>query len=387
VALFSKPKSLVALDVGSSLVKAIQIKPAKPGWILENIGVAEVPADISQAKGEAAATGLVSIIRTAIMNSGSRLKDVVTSISGEAVIVRYISFPEMSDSELDNAIRWQIEEHIPYRLDDINLDYNKLVVSKKEGSKKTDVLLVAARKDLVNERITLLKSIGLNPAVIDVDAFAVFNCFEANYDFKLNEVVALVNIGAQSTNIIICENNISLFARDISLAGNSITQQLASKMGISFADAEKIKVKEGIILPATSEAAKEETPDIKVAIRETVEKITGESLSGDERTRQLSDIIRVPLQNLVTEIRRTLQFFENQQSGKPVNRIVLSGGTAKLENIDSFVHDRLGLPTEVFNPFAKINTTKVAMGSNELNALSPSLVVGIGLAIRQAGDR
>ena len=138
MALLSKSKPLLALDIGSSLVKAIQIKPLKQGWILENIGIAEVPAAVSQAKGEASATGLVNVIRTAIMNSGSRLKDVVTSISGEAVIVRYISFPEMSDTELDNAIKWQIEEHIPYRLDDINLDYHKLGVSQKEGTKKTN---------------------------------------------------------------------------------------------------------------------------------------------------------------------------------------------------------------------------------------------------------
>jgi type IV pilus assembly protein PilM len=384
VALISKSKSLLAVDVGSSLVKAVQIKTSKQGWILENIGVAEVPAAVAQQKGDAAASGLASVIRTAILNSGSRLKDIITSISGEAVIMRYISFPEMSDTELDNAIRWQIEEHIPYRLDDINLDYHKLGVTQKEGSKKIDVLLVAARKDLVNERINLLKSIGLNPAIIDVDAFAVFNCFEANYDFKPEEVIALVNIGAQSTNIIICQNDISLFARDISLAGNSITQQLASKMGIGFADAEKLKVQDGVILPATTET-KEETGDVKVAIRDTVEKIVGGSLSGDERTRQISDIIRLPLQNLATEIRRTLQFFENQQYGKPVNRIVLSGGTAKLKNIDSFIHDRLGLPAEIFNTLARVNSTKVALGSNELNALSPSLAVSVGLALRIGG--
>ncbi|MFB3897833.1 MAG: type IV pilus assembly protein PilM [bacterium] len=384
MALLAKTKSLLAVDVGSSLVKAIQIKTSKQGWVLENIGVAEVPPAVAQQKGEAAASGLGSVIRTAIMNSGSRLKDVITSISGEAVIVRYISFPEMNDTELDNAIRWQIEEHIPYRLDDINLDYHKLGITQKEGTKKIDVLLVAARKDLVNERINLLKGIGLTPVVVDVDAFAVFNCFESNYDFKPDEVVALVNIGAQSTNIIICQNDISLFARDISLAGNSITQQLASKMGISFADAEKLKVQEGTILPATGEA-KEESGDVKVAIRETVEKIVGGSLSGDERARQISDIIRLPLQNLATEIRRTLQFFENQQYGKPVNRIVLSGGTAKLKNIDSFIHDRLGLPTEIFNTLAKVNATKVALGSNELSALSPSLAVSVGLALRQGG--
>lgn len=384
MALLSKTKSLLAVDVGSNLVKAIQIKTSKQGWILENIGIAEVPAAVAQQKGEAATSGLGSVIRTAILNSGSRLKDVISSISGEAVIVRYISFPEMNDTELDNAIRWQIEEHIPYRLDDINLDYHRLGISQKEGTKKIDVLLVAARKDLVNERINILKSIGLNPAVVDVDAFAVFNCFEANYDFKPDEVVALVNIGAQSTNIIICQNDISLFARDISLAGNSLTQQLASKMGISFADADKLKVQEGTILPAAGEA-KEETGDVKVAIRETVEKITGENLTGEARARQISDIIRLPLQNLATEIRRTLQFFENQQYGKPVNRIVLSGGTAKLKNIDNFIHDRLGLPTEIFNTLAKVNTTKVAMGSNELNALSPSLAVSVGLALRQGG--
>ncbi|MCX7919236.1 MAG: pilus assembly protein PilM [bacterium] len=384
MALLSKTKSLLALDIGSSLVKAIQIKSTKQGYILEHVGVADVPVEVSQAKTDTTSIGLANTIRTAILNSGSRLKDVITSISGEAVIVRYISFPEMTDTELDNAIRWQIEEHIPYRLDDINLDYHKLGVSQKEGSKKIDVLLVAARKDFVNERINLLQSIGLNTAVIDVDAFAVFNCFEANYDAKQDEVIALVNIGAQSTNIIIAQNNISVFARDISQAGNNITQQLASKMGISFADAEKIKKEEGVILPAAASEGKEESSDIKVAIRETVEKITGESLSADQRVRQISDIIRVPLQNLVTEIRRTLQFFEHQPYGKPVNRIVLSGGSAKLKNIDSFIQDRLGLPTEIFNPLAKINTTKVAIGNNELNALAPSLAVGVGLAIRQS---
>lgn len=385
--LFGKAGPVIGVDIGSNSVKVVQMKATAKGLSLEKIAI--VPIRLTEGKGdktEATDAAVVEAIKTAVVNSGTSLKDVCCSIAGESVIVRYLQFPDMNDEELDYAVRLQAEEYIPFHLADVNLDYQRLDSPTVDGGKRVDLLLVAVRKDLVSRRVELLKSIGLSPVVMDVDSFALLNCLEANYDFRPEEVVALVSIGASITNINIFIKGISRFARDISLGGNSITSAIASKLGISFQDAEKTKINEGVIF-TKEPAAGGETTGVAEAIKGTVEKITGEKMDDEDKKTKLAGIIRQPIQNLITEVRRSLQFFENQPNGKPVTRVLLCGGGAKMQNLDKYMADRLGLPVEIADPLKKIDISTVSKVGFDVKSQSPTLAVGIGLGLRKAGDK
>ena len=385
---FSKSGPVLGVDVGSSSVKVVQVKFTGKNIAIEKIGIAPIRVEGSKGERQEVTDAVVAdAVKAAIADSGSNLRDVCSSIAGESVIVRYLQFPDMNDDELDYAVRLQAEEYIPFRLDEVNLDYQRLDSPTVEGGKRVNLLLVAARKDLVNRRVELLKSIGLNPVVMDVDSFALLNCLEANYDFRSDEVVALVSIGASITNINIFTNSITRFARDISLAGNSISSAIAGKMNISFVEAEKIKKEEATITAKEAAVSDSERPGVAEAIKETVEKITGESMSMEEKSAKINEIIRQPIQSLITEIRRSLQFFENQPNGKPVTRILLTGGGAKLKNLDRYMADRLGLPVEIADPLKKADISRVGITENLLRDQAPALAVGIGLGIRKPGDK
>ncbi len=387
--LFGKIGPVIGVDVGSNSVKVVQMKTTTKGLALEKIAI--VPIRLTEGKGdktEASDAAVAEAIKTAVVNSGTSIKDVCCSIAGESVIVRYLQFPDMNDEELDYAVRLQAEEYIPFHLADVNLDYQRLDTPTVDGGKRVDLLLVAVRKDLVSRRVEILKSVGLSPVVIDVDSFALLNCLEANYDFRPDEVVALVSIGASITNINIFIKNISRFARDISLGGNSITSAIASKLNISFQDAEKTKISEGIVFtkePGSSGGG--EVSGVAEAIKGTVEKITGEKIDDEDKKTKLAGIIRQPIQNLITEVRRSLQFFENQPNGKPVTRVLLTGGGAKLQNLDKYMSDRLGLPVEIADPLKKIDTSMVSKAGFDVKDQAPTLAVGIGLGLRKAGDK
>ena len=397
--LFGKAGPVLGVDIGSNSVKVVQVKTTNKGLVLEKLGIARIQLSNGKSdKGEVSDKAVVDAIKAAVADSGSNLRNVCSSIAGESVIVRYLQFPDMNDEELDYAVHLQAEEYIPFRLDDVNLDYQRLDTQTVEGGKRIDLLLVAVRKDLVSRRMDLLKSVDLNPVVMDVDSFALLNCLEANYDFRPDEVIAVVNIGASITNINIYIKGVSRFTRDISLGGNSITSAIAGKLGMSFLEAEKIKKDEGIILTKEPKPDANEPSDVgsgdnlpnnnvAEAIKSTVEKITGEKLGEEDRKTKLVGIIRQPVQNLITEVRRSLQFFENQPNGKPVAKVLLTGGGAKLQNVDRYMADRLGLPVEIADPLKKVDISFLRKPGFNLQEQAPLLAVGIGLGLRKFGDK
>ena len=386
---FGKSSSILGVDIGTSSVKVVQIKVSGKRLILEKVGIAPVKLDGTRTdRIEPTDTALTDALKAALAESGSSIKDVCCSIAGESVIVRYLPFPDMNDTELESAVKMQAEEYIPFRLEEVNLDFFKLNSASKESGKGLDILLVAVRKDLVARRVDILKLAGLNPMIMDVDSFAILNSVEGNYTFKPDEVIAIVNIGATFTTINISENGISKFARDISIGGNSVTQTIASKMGITLMEAEKVKIEEAVITSQDSASAAGEPSNVAEAIKSTVEKLTGEKLDDESRKAKLASIIRQPTQNLITEIRRSLQFFENQPNGKPVSRILLCGGGSKLSNLDQYMSERLGITVEVANPLSRVEmASSVNKSSEAIKNISPQLVVAIGLGLRRLGDK
>ncbi|MBN1899717.1 type IV pilus assembly protein PilM, partial [Candidatus Sumerlaeota bacterium] len=363
------------------MVKVIQLRKAGKGIEVEKCAVEPIYAGRDKKSSGMDMKGMkTSAIKKALERAGISSKYAVSSVSGESIIVRYIQLPDMPENELKNALRWEAEEYIPFRIDDVNIDSVILGKAQGENVGKVDVLLVSAKKDLINEHLEIIKNAGLIPVIVDVDSFAFLNCFEMNHSPDPNEVIALINIGAEITNINVYINGTSRFSRDISIAGDTITNAIAGKLNLDFTRAETLKINEGAPY-VEAEISEEETGGLVSAIRGTVEKITGEEMGDDSEEMIAQKIIRNTLQNLIGEISRSIQFFENQSTGKSVQKVVLGGGTSRMKNIVPFFSRELGLPSEVIDPLRRISVKDAIAG--DVTAFKEMLSVGIGLALRK----
>ena len=318
-------RACVGLDIGSSCVKAIQLRRRGKNEIeIEKFGIAEVNPGGPPPSGPTAREAKVRAIQTALANAKINTKSVVTSVSGEPIIVRYIQLPDMPESEMKEALKWEAEEYIPFSLDEVNID--STILGRTEDGSMLNVLLVAAKKELVKEHVDILRAAKLQPDLIDVDSFAFMNCFEMNYQPNPDEAVALINIGSNVTTINIYHSGASHFSRDIAMAGDSITAAIQQKLGKEWIESEQLKIIEGAPEKAAGDIGSMGTVDdedngsLLDTIRGTVERLTGDS-SEDETTEQIAGrVIRGTLDNLIAEVRRSIQFFENQASGRSVQK-------------------------------------------------------------------
>lgn len=379
------PKKTVGLDIGSSVVKAVQLRKVGRNYELEKFGVAEIYPGVDKKSASVdRRDAKVDAIRQALNSAGISAKFSVSAVSGESIIVRYIQLPEMPENELKGAIRWEAEDYIPFPLDEVNLDSMILGRSDVGGAPKIDVLLVAAKKELVAEHIELLKGADLQPAVIDVDSFAFLNSFEANYLPNASEVVALLNVGSEITSINIYIGGVSRFSRDIAIAGDTITSGIQQRLNCTFQRAEELKIKEG------APVVQSEDPDADLmggsslldTIRGTVEKITGEDLAEDSPEFVTSTVVKNTLGNLTNEVRRSIQFFENQPNGKPVQRVCIGGGSSSMRNLDTFLAAELGLPCEIIDPLRNIGSGVGPGERDKLERVKHLLGVSVGLGLR-----
>lgn len=380
-------KAAVGLDIGSSHVKAVQLKRVgRTGIELERFGMAEIyPEGDKKAAGLDTHQAKVEAVKRALSQARITAKQTISAVSGESIIVRYIQLPNMPEEELRNALRWEAEEYIPFAVDDVNLD--SVILGRSEDGDKVDVLLVSAKKDMVNSHLEVIRDAGLSPIIVDVDSFAFLNCYEINYTPSMTDVIALVNIGAEITSINIYIGGVSRFSRDISIAGDTVTQNIQAKLGLEWPQAERLKIQEG-----APEAADEgggepaEETSLLDTIRGTVERITGEDLGDDSPEAVAGKVIRNTLNNLVGEIRRSIQFFENQASGRQVQKVVIGGGTSQLHNMDSYLSRELNLPVEVIDPLRRIAVKGREVDGSVLESSKLMLGVGIGLALRKVVD-
>ncbi|OPZ22688.1 MAG: cell division protein FtsA [candidate division BRC1 bacterium ADurb.BinA364] len=379
-----RSKATIGLDIGSSLVKAIQLKRTGRGIELEKLGMADIyPSGIRPSDPAEDRRMRTDAVRMALASAGITAKQSITSISGESIIVRYIQLPDMPEAELKNALQWEAEEFIPFRIEDVNLDSVILGRTADSEGGKVDVMLVSAKKELVDQHLEIVREAGLTPIVIDVDSFAFLNCFDYNHQPGPGEIVALVNIGSGITNINIYVEGASRFSRDISIAGQTITTAIQSRLGVDHAEAEEIKRREGAPdLEARPASGMPEDSSLIDTIRGAVEQISGHAIGDSAPEAIAGKAIRNTLANLVGEIQRSIHFFENQSGGKAVQKIVLGGGTSRLPGIDRFFEHEMRLPVELINPLLRIDVGGSGVDPALLDKSREMLGVGVGLALR-----
>ncbi len=351
--LFSRSKSLVGLDIGSSAIKLVELKERKAGeFHLQRLGVEPLSP-------EAIVDGSVmdsALVVDAIHKLNDRTKvkstNYGTSLSGHSVIIKKIQLPAMPREELAESIQWEAEQYIPFDINDVRMDY--VVLSDGEpGRDNMEVLLVAVKVDKVNDYASVVRQTGKTPVLIDVDAFAVQNAYEVNYDLDPRKTVALVNMGAAVTNINILARGATVFWRDISFGGTQFTEGLQREFNLSSEQAEALK--RGAQVDRYSPADARNILD---------------AVSGD----------------MAAEIRKTFDFFSATSSEGPVDELMLSGGCALTPNLAQVLRERFGVPVEIMNPLRRVRFSEKDFDGAWLESVAPMMAISVGLAIRKVGD-
>jgi type IV pilus assembly protein PilM len=348
-----RTKDTVGLDIGASSVKAVQLKRGRAGAELVRLGIVPLhPETIVDGVIMDSGT-VISAVQQIFTENQIKTKDVVVAVSGHSVIVKKIKVAKMSPQELEEAISFEAEQYVPYAIEDVNLDF-QVLEGQDPNATDMDVLLVAVKKDIINDYLSIISTAGLKAVVVDVDAFALENAFEIAYEEEREQVVALVNLGAAVMNINILQGGMSEFTRDSALGGNRYTESIQKMLGLSYEQAEALK------------------------------------LGGEVEGRSLSDAqpaIDMVNSELVGEIRRSLDFFRSSSHSDTIHRAILSGGCARLPGLVQYLSENLEVPFEVANPLRKIKADPKKFDPEYLEVIAPQLSVSVGLALRQAGDK
>jgi type IV pilus assembly protein PilM len=352
---FGKTKAIVGLDIGSSAVKAVELKPAGENFRVAAFGSEPVPPDSIVDGAIVDGTAVADAIRRLFEHRPFKSREVAASLSGNAVIVKKISLPVMTDAELAQSIYWEAEQYIPFDIQDVNLDYQILNPGGSGGSNGTmDVLLVAAKKEKIADYTGVISQAGRVPLVVDVDAFALQNAFELNYGLESGSVVVLLNAGASAININILSGDQSLFTRDISIGGNAYTEAVQKELGLPFDSAEKLK--------------------------------KGSSIDGVV-FQEAVPVLHAMTENVLFEIQKTFDFFKATASSDRIDRVFLSGGASRVDGFAQSLEERFGAIVEPFDPFKKIDFDPAKLGISDADEVVPTAAVAVGLALRTAGGR
>lgn len=344
---FLKRQTLsIGLDIGSHAVKICELAEKGNGYELVALGSALLPPDSLEdgALQDPAAVG--KVITSLVSNLKIKNKKVAISISGYSVIVKKINLAVMTEEELEKHIESEAEQYIPFDIEDVYLDFQDLKTNTTTED-RTDVMLVAAKRDVVDGYLNMLRAAGLQPVVVDVDAFALENAFEAN--FSLADNVALVDIGASKMNINIISHGSSILARDVVLGSRQLTEQIENLFGISFEEAEALK--------------------------------TGESVSQEKRG-ELETLFANTCSQWVTEVKRAIDFYYSNHPDETISKIVLSGGGAKIQGLTEFFAKETDIPVEIFNPFKQAAVDSRSIDPAYLKSIAPEMTLAAGLATR-----
>lgn len=345
-------KDSIGLDIGSSYIKTVKLKEAKGNYELELFNIYPLPPELIVDGSIIDSLRLVDSLKDMIKQANIKTKNVVISISGHSsVIIKRISLPEMSEEELSESIKFEAEQYVPFDIEDVILDFQ--IIGPKEEPGQMDVILVAVKKDIINEYISVVKEAGLNPIIVDIDSFALENMYGINYEIEPGKNVALLNIGASIINLSILKGGISVFTRDSSLGSNLHSEALQREFNISYENAEKLKRGEPI-----------------------------ENVSPEDA----NSVIEAASEEILSEIVRSFDYYRSTTLHEDISEAILSGGCALLKNMPAMIAERAGIETKIVEPFRNIKIPK-KFDASYIQEMAPILAVSVGLALRKLGDR
>ena len=346
----AKGKNLLGLDIGASSVKACLLKETKRGWTLQTFDMVELP-DEAIVEGAVMNSGvIVDAIRELVQRNRIKQKQCALAVAGYSVIIKKITLPLMTREELDESIQWEAEQYIPFDISDVYLDVEMLSSRAVQG--QMDVLLVAAKKETVNDYVNVAREAGLEPVVMDVQACDLQNMFEVNYGTAVGETVVLIDVGASVTNINVLADGVTTLTRDIAKAGNLFTEEIQKQLNITYEEAETYK-----------RGGAEQTDTVVPQEVDRVVQQVAEAIAG--------------------EVQRSLDFYAATSAESMFSKVYLSGGSARLPALGRTISRTCGVPVELVNPFANIAYDEKTFTPEFLEQIAPSAGVAVGLALRK----
>ncbi|MCC7007572.1 MAG: type IV pilus assembly protein PilM [Acidobacteria bacterium] len=344
---------IVGLDIGSSAVKAVVLRRSRAGWSLVSAGEAPVPDDAAR-EGASDPTVVSEVVSSLLDSLRLRRARVAAALAGHSVIVKRLSLPSMTDAELAEAIPWEAEQYIPFDLSEVQLDYQVVKIGTDAGRNALDVLLVAAKRDRIDDRTGIVVQSGRRPVVLDIEAFALANAYRMNYPERDDQLAVLLHVGRALTLVCLLEHGQPVFTRDIAVGG-------------------------GLHLEALKrEFAAVGTDDL------AAKRMLHGQMPAHLPPEQVSAVLRQASQRLVAEVRSTIDFYRATAPIEKISRVVVSGGACDAVGFTELLGAEFGAPVEVFDPFRRV--TRPSRGA-AADASGPAYAVAVGLAMRQEGDR
>jgi type IV pilus assembly protein PilM len=447
--------TVLGLDIGTNLIKVVEMRATRGSLQLLNLGVRPTPPEVISNGVIVDASALGSAIRGLVQAQGIRTRDVIASVAGQSsLVVRPIEVPKMSRAELADTMRWEVERHIPFAASEVIMDYQPLIEPEElpEERQNMEVLLAVAQEDMINAYLETFQVAGLQPRALDIEGLASARSLVdvRAADGLYDQTLALVNIGATTTDISIIRNGLLSFNRPVPMAGDSLTNAISENLGRDLGEAERLKKEAGMVVlderpmaavapppapePQTPAAAEEETPEAEqqaepvfdlsaeledeVAPRRAAPAVPEQifdlsqppeqgapaapvaqpkppgrpaepspprpsiQLSTEAISRRVYEAMLPALSELVTEIRRSLEYYRSRYPDSTVDRILLFGGTARLPNLATFIANEVGITVEVANPVRQLDFLPPFYSRAYLDEIACLLPIAVGLAIR-----
>jgi type IV pilus assembly protein PilM len=346
MALFGRKRTTVGLDIGSGLIKMVVIDHSSGEPVLSKLAFASV-VDDAIVEGEVVDTGIVTdTIKGLMSTAGVKAKQVATAVGGRDVIIKKVTMDRMKEAEAREMIRWEAEQHVPFDMDSVELDF-QILDPEGDGLQMT-VLLVAAKRELIETKMSLLAEVGLEPSIIDVDAFALHNAFELNYPDAQEGVVGLVNIGHEITNVNILDQGLPVLTRDIPVGTRRFREDMQRERGISAEEADKL-------------------------------------LQGFERDELLDPFLETRGEELAVGIERGAAFLQSaSRSSAGLTRLYTTGGGARIPGLNRVLADRLRMPVQLANPVERLQVAEGVFDTMNIDEVAALLMLPVGLALRTA---
>lgn len=337
----------MGLSIGSSSIKLVELKKSNKGFKLLHFGIIQLPEDSIVNREIVNHISVVESIKTLLRQLKLGNQQVCTSLSGTSVIVKQLSLEVPNMKELQDQIFWEAEQYLPFDVSEVVMDYQVL---RKSKDNLVDILLVAVKKTVLESYMSSVEQSGLKPKVVDIDFFALENLFEATYPAAQGQAVALVDIGASSTKLVVVQNGIPVFTKDSAIGGKNLTMEIQKHLNVSFADAESLKVG----------STQQDTPQ------------------------EVSELMNIMNENLASEIKRGIDFYSASSSNAPVSHILLAGGSSKIPGLSEVVSGQCSLDCQMINPFNSVEYDPSVFTSDYVQAIAPIAAVPMGLALRMA---
>ena len=347
--LWNRKRPIIGLDIGSSSIKVVKVENEGGNYHLKDFGSADLLPE-AIVDGEVMDRQLVvETIQNLFESKHFKVRDVAAAVSGRAVIVKKIQMDRMTPEDAREAIQWEAEQHVPYDINEVCLDF-QILDGGNSDPKQMEVLLVAAKREMLMAQANMIRDAGLNPLVLDIESFAVQNAISLNYDFGPDEVVALVNIGSELTNINIVKNGVPLYTQDLSVGGINFVESVQRTFNLSQGEAE-----------AAVHGEEQADFDLDAVVREV----------GEE---------------LAMGIDRSVMYLQSSENGEELGRILITGGGIRIPGLEDFLSQRHQAQVEIADPLRRVRFDPVLFGDKKPEDVAPSLTVGLGLALRKVGE-